>query len=98
MCFNTYRSARAANSLLSTKYLGEQVVLIPPHPDWDGLTLGDLKNISGSAIATLARDQCLVLPEGSPDSEFARVRNLNMVLRHLGVSCAHSHPLILNSN
>lgn len=81
-----------ANSLLSTKYPGpKEVVPIPPHPGWNGLTLGDVKNISGPAVAKLARDQGLTPEENSPDSEVARVRNLNIVLRHLGVSCAPLH-------
>jgi len=92
---DTARSARAANSLLSIKYPTEEVILVPPHPAWDGITLGNLKNIGGSAVAKLASDQGLTPAEGSPDSEMARVKNLNMILRHLGVSCARLHPSAL---
>lgn len=91
MCYNADRSARAANSLLLIKHPGE-VALIPPHPDWNGITLGNLKNISGPAVARLASDQGLTPSEGLPDSEPVRVDNLNIVLRHLGVSCARLHP------
>lgn len=85
----THRSARAANSILSPNYSDEEVALIPPHPEWGILTLGNLKNIGGPAAAKLARDQGLTPSDGSPDSDQARIRNLNMILRHLGVSCAH---------
>ena len=90
--YDTDRSARTANSLLAIKYPDEQVILIPPNPDWDGITLGSLKNIGGTSVARLAGDQGLTPAEGSPDSEMARVKNLNMILRHLGVSCARLHP------
>jgi len=93
--YDTHRSARAANSLLSTKYPDEQVILIPPNPDLGGMTLGNLKNIGGPAIARLASHQGLTPSEGQPDSEMARVNNLNMVLKHLGVSCARLYPFAL---
>ena len=96
ICCNVYRSARAANSLLSVKYPDEEIVLNPPSPDWDGITLGNLKNIGGPAVVMLARDQGLTPSEDSEDSELARVHNLNMILRHLGVSCARLHLLVLN--
>ena len=95
---DTHRSARAANSILSVKHSDEEINLIPPHHDWDGLTLENLKNSGGPAVARLARDQGLAPSENSPDSELARVHNLNMILRHLGVSCAHFRPSALNSN
>ena len=94
--YDTDRSARTANSQLSIKYPDERVVLIPPHPDWKDITLGNLKNIDGPAMAKLVSDQGLTPAEGSPDSEMARVSNLNMILRHLGVSCARPHPSTLN--
>jgi len=78
-------SARDANAIISPNYTGEEVALIPPHPDWNGLTLGDLKNTGGPAVAKLAKAQGLTPSEGSPDSEVVRIHNLNMVLRHLGV-------------
>ena len=43
-------------------------------------------------MAKLATDQGLSPLEDSADSELARIRNLNMILRHLGVSCARLHP------
>ena len=92
ICCDTDRSARDANSVLSPSYAGEKVALILPHPDWTGLTLENLKNIGGPAIAQLAKDQGLTPSEGSPDSEIVRIYNLNMVLKHLGVSCAHLQP------
>jgi len=96
---DTDRSARDANSILSPSYDGEEVTMILPHTDWNGLTLGNLKNIAGPAIAKLARDQGLTPLEGPPsDSERVRIQNLNMILKHLGVSCAHLHPFSLNSN
>ena len=82
------RSARDANSVLSPNRPDEEVTLISPHPDWNGLTLGNLKNISGLAAARLVRDQGLTPSEGPPDLEQARISNLNMILKHLGVSCA----------
>jgi hypothetical protein len=84
------RSARTANSILRPNYSSEEVALIPPHPDWVGLTLGNLKNIGGPAAAKLARAQNLT-PIDRSDSELARVHNINMVLKFLGVSCAHLH-------
>ena len=93
-----YRSARAANSLLSVKHPNEQIVLIPSNPDWDGITLEDLKNIEGPVVSRLAVDQGLTPLEDSPDSELARVHNLNLILRHLGVSCARLRSFILNLN
>jgi len=94
MCCGTDRSARDANSLLRPNHPDEQVSLIPPHPDWSELTLGGLKNLDGPAVAKLASDQGLSPSEDSPDTETARIHNLNMVLRHLGVSCARLHPLL----
>ena len=88
MCRNTYRSARTANSILCPNYPEEEVTLIPPNPSLGVLKLGNLKNIGGKAAARLARDQGLTPLEDSPDTELARARNLNMILRHIGVSCA----------
>ena len=93
--YDTDRSARTANSLLSIKYPGEQVTFIPPQPEWDGITLGNLKSIGSSDMARLANDLGLTTSEGSPDPEMARVNNLNAILSHLGVSCARPHPSAL---
>jgi len=92
---NIDRSARTANSLLSIKYPTDEVTLIPPHPDWGGITLGNLKNIGGPEVAKLASDQGLTPTEASPDSDMTRVKNLNTILSHLGVSCARLHPSTL---
>lgn len=94
----TDRSARTSNSVLSPNYPDEQVSLIPPRTNWSGLTLGNLKNISGPAAARLAKDQGLT-PLDDSDSELARVHNLNIILRHVGVSCAqfasfHLEPVL----
>lgn len=79
-------SARTANSVLCPNYLEEPVTLIPPYPPkWNKLTLGDLKKIRGPAAAELASDQGLTPLEDSANSELARARNLNMVLRYIGV-------------
>lgn len=91
------RSARTANSILCPNYLDEPVALIPPYPPrWNDLTLGKLKNIRGPAAAKLASDQGLTPHEDLANSELARARNLNMVLRHIGVSCAHLYPRLLD--
>ena len=74
--------------MLHPSYLGEMVELIPPRSDWGNFTLGDLKNIDGPAAIRLAHDQGL-RPIQDPDFKPAREKNLNMILRHLGVSCAH---------
>jgi len=97
-CCDTDRSARDANSVLSPSYADEEIALIPPHPEWSGLTLGKLRNLDGPAIAKLARDQGLAPSEGPPDSEPVRIQNLNMILKYLGVSCARPHPSSLNPN
>lgn len=81
------RSARTANAILHPNYPSERVTLIPPHPEWAGLTLDNLKNIGGPAAVKLAKAQHLS-PIDDSDSELARVQNLNMILKHLGVSCA----------
>ena len=46
-------------------------------------------------MAKLANDQGLMPLEDSPDSEYVRTNNLNLILRHLGVSCARLHPFTL---
>lgn len=97
-CCDTDRSARDANSVLSPSYAGEEITLIPPHPEWNGLTLGKLRSLGGPAIAKLARDQGLVPSEDPSDSERVRIHNLNIILKHLGVSCARPHPSSLNPN
>jgi len=96
MCRNSDRSARDANATLSPNHIDEEVALIPPHSGWNGLTLGNLKNIDGPAAAKLARDQGLTPSEGSSNPELVRIRNLNMILKHLGVSCAHLSPFFLS--
>lgn len=73
-------------------------MLIPPHPEWAGVSLAQLKTISGPTLAKLARDQGLTPSEGPPNSEQARIHNLNMILRHLGVSRVHLHPFCLGFN
>jgi len=95
---DTDRSAHDANSVLCSSYAGEEVTLIPPHPEWNGLTLEKLRNLGGPAIAKLARDQGLTPSESSPDSEPVRIQNLNMIFKHLGVSCARPPPSSLNPN
>ena len=95
MYYHTDRSARTANYILCPNYPSEQVALIPPHPEWVGLTLGNMKNIGSPAVAKLARDQGLTPSENLPDSEVARIQNLNMILRHLGVSRARLRPFSL---
>jgi hypothetical protein len=91
---NTCSSARTANCILCPNYPEEQVALIPPNPKFAELTLGNLKNIGGPAAVRLAKEQGLKPLEDSPDTELARARNLNMILRHIGVSCARVYLLL----
>lgn len=90
------RSVRTANSILCPSYPNEKVTLILPHPNWSELMLGNLKNIGGPAVARLAKDQGLTPSEDLSDPEQTRINNLNMILTHLGVSCAHLYSFFLS--